>query len=116
MTTKNKTLSIAIGAIIILLSVMAFKPEDKKPETIMIRATQMGTTGKNKSLLRVYKGKMEIEKIPIEKMDFENDELNYDKIIDTVHKYEQMGYEVVSHSEGSANTYAYVNTFIMTKK
>ena len=116
MKTKHKTLSLAFAAIILLTGIFAFSPQDKKTETIMIRATQLATLGKNKSMMRVYKGKIEIEKITIEKWDIENDELNYDNIISTVQKYEQMGYEIVSHSESAYGTYGFVNTFILTKK
>ncbi len=117
MITKNKAFGITIGAILILLSIVAFKPEDKKSETIMIRATQIYTPlGKNKSMLRIYKGKMEIEKTPLERADIENDELNFDKILSTVQTYQQAGYEIISHSETSYSNFGLINTFIMTKK
>lgn len=116
MTTKTKTITLTTLVIVLLLFCLSFRPVDNQTDSIMIRSTQIAFGGKNKSFIRVYKGDNQIEKIQIDKWEWDEEEKNYDKILTTVKTYEKQGYQIISHSEVMFGTNGFVNTFILTKK
>lgn len=111
--TKQNLVIAAIS--IIAFSMFAFKPLESTNDTIMIRSTQV-FSGSNKSFIRVYKGNNQLEKIALDKYKWTEEEKTFDLIISTVKKFEDEGYEVISHSELMYGGNGFINTFIMTKK
>jgi len=116
MQKSKKTIVWTLLCALTLIICFAFAPETNSAESILIRSTQIAFGGKNKSFIRIYKGDTQIEKIQIDKWEWDEEEINYDKIITVVRSYEKQGYQIISHSEVMFGTNGFVNSFILTKK
>lgn len=115
MKTKKYILGLSILTVTSLI-IFAFTPYENESSTIMIRSTQLRIGGSNESLIRIYSGNQQVERIELDKWKYEEGEKNYDLIISTVKDYESKGYEIISHTELLIGTNGIVITFLLTKK
>ena len=99
---------------VLLAGIMAFRSDNPKGDTIIIRATQ--DMSEKDSRICVFKGNLQIEKSPLGKWQDNEEDKNYDKIISAVRKYCDTGYEVTSAFETADGSKTLYSTFVLTKK
>jgi len=116
MLTKYKNMTFTfLGVVLILIISLSFKPTDNISGTIIIRANQIILGGKNSSYIKIYKGDDQVEIIPLDKLERDTEDINFNKILNTVKNYQEQGYIIVSHNENIGQNGS-TNTLILTKK
>ena len=111
---KAQFLLLSIIILIISGTIFAFKTQDKPDDAsgiVIIRAFQY-VTG-DMSGMHIYYGDGKFEEIKLEKLRTSTQHENWNLIVDTVNKFYDQGYKLVSNTErGEGNI---ISTFVLSK-
>ncbi|MDH5379661.1 MAG: hypothetical protein OEW75_02340 [Cyclobacteriaceae bacterium] len=109
---------ISLVLICLAFTVSSMGQNSNSPEqstsTIIVKCTQISMT-KDVSFIRIYYGNNKMDKIELEKPNsMKAEENNFDKIVSTLNKLNEDGYEIVTSTELSLPGGS-ISTFVLKK-